>query len=93
MIDDNRIMKEGSKKNLECDFCKDISCILTIKLNVNNETVDEIVSLIRFDIRAEDNLYQIDNQVLYKNQEGKLRGEFGESIDINYCPICGRKLR
>lgn len=82
-----------SKK--ECKFCKETSCIVSHEVNVNNiKGIDKVASLVRADIRPEDNLFQIDVQTLYTNNEGKVMGSFSDDcLDINYCPVCGRKLR
>lgn len=85
---------ENNKK--ECKFCKETNCITshTITPIGKDSKVKEITSLVRLDIRPEDDLFQIDVQTLYKNNEGKYIGEFSDDcLDINFCPMCGRSLR
>ena len=79
----------------ECKFCKETDCIVSHEVKVNTiEGIDKVVSLVRADIRPEDNLFQIDVQTLYTNNEGDVMGSFSDDcLDINFCPVCGRKLR
>lgn len=79
----------------ECKFCKETDCIVSHEVKVNNvEGIDKVISLVRADIRPDDNLFQIDVQTLYTNNEGKVMGSFSDDcLDINFCPVCGRKLR
>lgn len=76
-----------------CKFCCETNCVLTSSMK-NGE--DTIYSDIRMDCRPEDDLWQIDNEIVYQYRDDKDHA-FGEwsntAIDLNYCPICGRKLR
>lgn len=76
-----------------CQFCCETNCVLTSNMK-NGE--DTIYSDIRMDCRPEDDLWQIDNEIAYQNRDDveHIVGEWSNTaIDLNYCPICGRRLR
>lgn len=76
-----------------CKFCCETNCVLTSSMKNGKDT---IYSDIRMDCRPEDDLWQIDNEIVYQTGDD-INHTFGEwsntAIDLNYCPICGRKLR
>lgn len=79
-----------------CRYCEETSCIDSVEYNVENLSdgkIDFVEARVRLDIRPEDDLYQIDSEVVAIVGD-KVYGEWSNNaLDINYCPMCGRKLR
>lgn len=80
-----------------CRYCEQTSCISTAEYDsrgISDNTIDSIEARVRLDIIPEDNLYQIDSEVV-AFVGNSVFGEWSTAniLDINYCPMCGRKLR
>lgn len=75
-----------------CKFCCETNAVLLSTMENGNDT---IYSTIRMDVRPEDDLYQLDTEIAYQNGDSQqFTAEWSnDAIDINYCPICGRRLR
>lgn len=80
-----------------CKYCKETDCINHVCYEVGDENIKSVESLVRLDIREEDNLYQLDTELLvHMNNSQKreiIKGAWSDGLDINYCPMCGRSLR
>lgn len=76
-----------------CQFCCETNGALLSTMKNGNDT---IYSTIRIDVRPEDDLYQLDTEIAYQAGEDSqhITAEWSnDAININYCPICGRRLR
>ncbi len=68
--------------NNTCKVCQTTDCI--IAANYKN---------IGADLRIDLDNNQLDIQLGYTDQEGKfIDSDWNGVLDINYCPVCGRKL-
>lgn len=79
-----------------CKYCEETSCINYATYDckhISKEKIDHIEAIVRLDIRPEDELYQIDSEVIAIVDNIVYGNWSDKSFDINYCPICGRKLR
>lgn len=88
-----------------CKYCEETNCLTAAKYECTNSyehgDITSALARTRLDIRPESDLYQIDSEVLIsviertKLDEDKMHvfGEWSQPLDINYCPMCGRKLR
>lgn len=79
-----------------CKYCKETSCIDYASYDckhISEGKIDSIEARVRMDIRPEDELYQIDSEVVAIVGD-KVYGKWSDTaLNINYCPMCGRKLR
>lgn len=76
-----------------CLFCCETNGVLLTTMKNGNDT---IYSTIRMDIRPEDDLYQLDTEIAYQTGDDTQHISAiwsNDAININYCPICGRRLR
>lgn len=78
-----------------CKYCEETSCISVAEYKMNDEKWDYALARVRLDIRPEDDLFQIDCEALVVDKKGDPYGEWStcDVLDINYCPMCGKKLR
>ena len=84
-----------------CKYCEETSCLSEIEYNLNGQDYGDVKSAIartRMDVRPEDDLWQIDTEivVLVQDEESerpRVYGEWSDALNINYCPMCGKKLR
>lgn len=91
-----------------CKYCEETSCLSEIEYslketeyNLKGQNYGDVKSAIartRMDIRPEDDLWQIDTEivVLVQDEESerpRVYGEWSDALNINYCPMCGKKLR
>ena len=81
-----------------CDFCKETKLIDSVSFNPSNwiesGEITSIESLVRLDIRPEDDIYQIDCQVIAVNSLDNVYGDwYSTPVDINFCPMCGKNLK
>lgn len=92
-----KIYEEEKMKAKGCKFCGEVNCIVSHSIEVPDEVSEDIkrvASLVRFDSRPEDDIFQIDVETIYEGKDGTFRGGFSDDcVDINFCPVCGRKLR
>lgn len=72
-----------------CDFCKETNCVAW-----GNSYFKTIDKRIYVDIRADMEANQIDCQFGLLDELGmSIEGTWSDfAIDINFCPVCGRKL-
>ena len=91
-----------------CKYCEETSCLSEIEYslketeyNLKGQNYGDVKSAIartRMDIKPEDDLWQIDTEivVLVQDEESerpRVYGEWSDALNINYCPMCGKKLR
>lgn len=84
-----------------CEYCEETSCLSEIDYDLKGQGYGDVQSVIartRMDIRPEDDLWQIDTEivVLVQNEEDerpRVYGEWSDALNINYCPMCGKRLR
>ena len=84
-----------------CKYCEETSCLSEIDYDLKGQDYGDMQSAIartRMDIRPEDDLWQIDTEivVLVQNEENerpRIYGKWSDALNINYCPMCGKRLR
>ena len=84
-----------------CKYCEETSCLSEIDYDLKGQGYGDVQSAIartRMDIRPEDDLWQIDTEivVLVQDEESerpKIYGKWSDALNINYCPMCGKRLR
>lgn len=91
-----------------CKYCEETSCLSEIEYslketeyNLKGQNYGDVKSAIartRMDIRPEDDLWQIDTEVVVlvqdeESERPRVYGEWSDALNINYCPMCGKKLR
>ena len=84
-----------------CKYCEETNCLSEIDYDLKGQDYGDIQSAIartRMDIRPEDDLWQIDTEivVLVQDEESerpRIYGKWSDALNINYCPMCGKKLR
>lgn len=90
----NDVWSYGNWTKVEgCQFCCETNGVLLTTMKNGNDT---IYSTLRMDVRPEDDLYQLDTEIAYQVGEDTqhMSAEWStDAIDINYCPVCGRRLR
>lgn len=76
------------KNKKECSFCRETDCPANGKFYFPN------VGTVFVDFRADMEANQIDCEVGILNEDGyATQAQWSNfAIDINYCPVCGRKL-
>ena len=91
-----------------CKYCEETSCLSEIEYSLketeynlkgqNYGNVKSAIARTRMDIRPEDDLWQIDTEVVVlvqdeESERPRVYGEWSDALNINYCPMCGKKLR
>ena len=84
-----------------CKYCEETSCLSEIEYSLKGQNYGDVKSAIartRMDIRPEDDLWQIDTEVVVlvqdeESERPRVYGEWSDALNINYCPMCGKKLR
>ena len=91
-----------------CKYCEETSCLSEIEYslketeyNLKGQNYGDVKSAIartRMDIRPEDDLWQIDTEVVVlvqdeESERPRVYGEWSDALNINYCPMCGKRLR
>lgn len=84
-----------------CKYCEETSCLSEIEYNLKGQNYGNVKSAIartRMDIRPEDDLWQIDTEVVVlvqdeESERPRIYGEWSDALNINYCPMCGKRLR
>lgn len=81
-----------------CQYCEETSCISHATFYprnwIDSGEIEIIQALVRLDVIPEDDLFQIDCEVTGITNDLRSYGEWScDCLDINYCPMCGRKLR
>lgn len=87
---DGDIIRMDSKPNNKC-ICAETDCVLSATHNYKGNT---IFADLRLDMDDSDRQPELDINLGFYNSENNqmLSSEWSESLQINYCPICGRKL-
>lgn len=84
-----------------CKYCEETSCLSEIDYDLKGQGHGDVQSAIartRMDIRPEDDLWQIDTEVVVlvqdeESERPRIYGEWSDALNINYCPMCGKRLR
>lgn len=84
-----------------CKYCEETSCLSEIDYDLKGQGYGDVQSAIartRMDIRPEDNLWQIDTEIVVlvqdeKSERPRIYGKWSDALNINYCPMCGKRLR